>query len=90
VIPSQARHSRVTSLRKTIEPAGGTLAGPSSAMWRVIRRRSDWEHRLHPGPKGNEVDLPSQTMITVRMDNTVTLPRITADNGAFTGRADAQ
>jgi hypothetical protein len=37
------------------------------------------------------VDLPAQTMITVRMDNTVTLPRITADNGALLqGRADAQ
>ena len=41
--------------------------------------------------KGNEVNLPAQTMITVRMDNTVTLPRITADNGALSqGRADAQ
>jgi len=34
------------------------------------------EHRLHPGPKRNEWISRSQTMITVRMDNTVTLPRI--------------
>ncbi len=30
--------------------------------------------------KGKEVDLPAQTIITVRMDNTVNLPRIVADN----------
>ena len=30
--------------------------------------------------KGKEVDLPAQTTIRVRMDNTVTLPRFTADN----------
>ena len=41
--------------------------------------------------KGKEVDLPAQTTITVRMDNTITLPRITADNGALSpGRAVAQ
>jgi hypothetical protein len=41
--------------------------------------------------KGKEVDLPAQTIIMVRMDNTVNLPRITAENGALTqGRADAQ
>ena len=31
--------------------------------------------------KGKEVELPAQTTIRVRMDNTVTLPRFTADNG---------
>jgi hypothetical protein len=41
--------------------------------------------------KGKEVDLPAQTIIDVRMDNTVTLPRITAENGTLAqGRADAQ
>jgi len=41
--------------------------------------------------KGKEVELPVQTIIDVRMDNTVTLPRIVAENGALTqGRADVQ
>jgi hypothetical protein len=41
--------------------------------------------------KGKEVDLPAQTTIRVRMDNTVTLPRITADNGKMEpGRADTE
>lgn len=41
--------------------------------------------------KGKEVDLLAQTSITVRMDNTITLPRITADNGALSpGRIEAQ
>jgi len=41
--------------------------------------------------KGKEVELPAQTIIDVRMDNTVTLPRIIAENGAFAqGRADLQ
>jgi hypothetical protein len=31
--------------------------------------------------KGKEVDLPAQTTIRVRMDNTVTLPRFMADSG---------
>lgn len=41
--------------------------------------------------KGKEVDLPAQTTITVRMDNTVSLPRISADNVAREdGKADSQ
>ena len=41
--------------------------------------------------KGKEVELPAQTAITVRMDNTVSLPKITADNGAReVGKADSQ
>ncbi len=41
--------------------------------------------------KGKEVDLPAQTTIRVRMDNTVTLPRITADSGEReSGKADAE
>ena len=41
--------------------------------------------------KGKEVELPVQTTIRVRMDNTVTLPRITADNGGRElGKADSE
>jgi hypothetical protein len=41
--------------------------------------------------KGKEVELPVQTIIDVRMDNTVTLPRIIAENGALAqGRTDVQ
>lgn len=41
--------------------------------------------------KGKEVDLPAETTIRVRMDNTVMLPRFMADNGeSESGRADAQ
>jgi len=41
--------------------------------------------------KGKEVDLPAQTTIRVRMDNTLTLPRVTTDNGKMEpGRADTE
>jgi hypothetical protein len=41
--------------------------------------------------KGKEVELPAQTLLVVRMDNTVSLPRFTADAGERTsGRADSQ
>jgi hypothetical protein len=41
--------------------------------------------------KGKEVELPAQPIIRVRMDNTVSLPRITADNGERElGKADAE
>jgi hypothetical protein len=41
--------------------------------------------------KGKEVDLPVKTTIRVRMDNTVTLPRFTADSGKSDfGKADAE
>jgi hypothetical protein len=41
--------------------------------------------------KGKEVDLPAETTIRVRMDNTVNLPRFMADNGEReSGKADAQ
>jgi hypothetical protein len=41
--------------------------------------------------KGKEVELPVQTIIDVRIDNTVTLPRIIAENGALArGRTDLQ
>jgi hypothetical protein len=39
--------------------------------------------------KGKEVDLPAQTTILVRMDNTVSLPRFSADNSSpEPGRGD--
>jgi hypothetical protein len=41
--------------------------------------------------KGKDVDLPAQTTIRVRMDNTVTLPRFTADSGGRElGNADTE
>jgi len=41
--------------------------------------------------KGKEVDLPAETTIRVRMDNTVNLPRFMADNSEReSGKADAQ
>jgi hypothetical protein len=41
--------------------------------------------------KGKEVDLPAQTTIRVRMDNTVTLPRFTADSRqSELGKSDAE
>ena len=41
--------------------------------------------------KGKDVDLPVHTQITVRMDNTVMLPRIIASNDSLTpGKVDAQ
>jgi hypothetical protein len=41
--------------------------------------------------KGKEVDLPAQTTIRVRMDNTITLPRFMADNSERElGKADAE
>jgi hypothetical protein len=41
--------------------------------------------------KGKEVELPAQTTIRVRMDNTVTLPRITAATGeGELGKADGE
>src|SRR6202790_2549451 len=41
--------------------------------------------------KGKEVDLPAQTTIRVRMDNTITLPRFMADSSERElGKADAE
>lgn len=41
--------------------------------------------------KGKEVELPAQTAMTVRMDNTVSLPRISAENVTMEqGKADSQ
>jgi hypothetical protein len=41
--------------------------------------------------KGKEVDLPAETTIRVRMDNTVNLPRFMAESGEReSGKADAQ
>ena len=70
----------------TIGAGGGTLAGAvfsnvvrgfgiglaGSAAYVVAR-------------KGKEVDLPAQTGMLVRLDNTVNIPAIVAGNGAYTG-----
>jgi hypothetical protein len=41
--------------------------------------------------KGREVGLPAETTIRVRMDNTITLPRFTADNSEReSGKSDAE
>jgi len=41
--------------------------------------------------KGKEVELPAQTAITVRMDNTISLPKFAADSGAREpGKGDSQ
>ncbi len=41
--------------------------------------------------KGKEVELPAQTTMTVRMDNTVSLPQIRADSGVREpGKSSAQ
>ncbi len=79
-------------LSETIGTGGGTLAG---AIFSHVARGFGigliGSTAYIMSRKGNEVDLPAQTLITVRMDNTVNLPRITADNGALAeGRADAQ
>jgi len=79
-------------LAETIGTGGGTLAG---AIFSHVARGFGigliGSTAYIMSRKGNEVDLPAQTLITVRMDNTVNLPRITADKGALAeGRADAQ
>ena len=41
--------------------------------------------------KGKDVELPAQTAITVRMDNTITLPRLSAESEyKDSGKADSQ
>lgn len=55
---------------KVVQGFGFGLAG--SAVYIVAR-------------KGKEVDLPAQTGMLVRMDNTVTVPAITASNTSYNG-----
>jgi len=89
----QAKHDiKGDVIAGTIGTGGGTLAGlvfshvargfgiglAGSAVY-ILER------------KGKEVELPAQTAITVRMDNTVSLPRISADNVAReAGKGDIQ
>jgi hypothetical protein len=35
--------------------------------------------------KGKEVELPAQTGMIVRMDNTITVPSVAANNSGYTG-----
>jgi hypothetical protein len=89
----QAKHDiKGDVLAGTIGTGGGTLAG---AVFSHVARGfgigliGSTAYIL--SRKGKEVDLPAQTAITVRMDNTITLPRITAENGAILqGPIDAQ
>ncbi len=89
----QAKHDiKGDVLAGTIGTGGGTLAG---AVFSHVARGFGigliGSTAYIMSRKGNEVDLPAQTIITVRMDNTVNLPRISTDNGALTqGRSDAQ
>jgi len=89
----QAKHDiKGDVLAGTIGTGGGTLVG---AVFSHVARGFGigliGSTAYIMSRKGKEVDLPAQTIITVRMENTVTLPRITAENGAVTqGRADAQ
>jgi hypothetical protein len=89
----QAKHDvKGDILAGTIGTGGGTLAGAvfSHAMRGFgIGLAGSAVYILER--KGKDVDLPVQTTITVRMDNTVSLPRITADNGQRESvRVDAQ
>ncbi len=79
-------------LAETIGTGGGTLAGVVfSHVARGFGIGLVGSTAYILSRKGKEVDLPAQTMITVRMDNTVNLPRITAENSTPSqGRADAQ
>ena len=89
----QAKHDvKGDILAGTIGTGGGTLAGAvfSHAMRGFgIGLAGSAVYILER--KGKDVDLPVQTTITVRMDSTVSLPRITADNRQRESlRADAQ
>jgi hypothetical protein len=89
----EAKHDiKADVLAGTIGTGGGTLAG---AVFSHVARGfgigliGSTAYIL--SRKGKEVELPVQTIIDVRMDNTVTLPRIIAENGAITqGRTDLQ
>lgn len=81
----QAKHDiKGDVLAGTIGTGGGTLVG---AVFSHVARGfgigliGSTAYIL--SRKGKEVDLPAQTVITVRMDNTITLPRISADNGVL-------
>jgi hypothetical protein len=89
----QAKHDiKGDVLAGTIGTGGGTLVG---AVFSHVARGfgigliGSTAYIL--SRKGKEVDLPAQTAIIVRMDNTLTLPRISAENDApALGRVAAQ
>ena len=89
----QAKHDiKGDVLAGTIGTGGGTLVGlVFSHVARGFGIGLIGSTAYIMSRKGKEVDLPAQTIITVRMDNTLTLPRITAENGALSpGRLNAQ
>ncbi len=89
----QAKHDiKGDVLAGTIGTGGGTLAGAvfsHAARGFGIGLAGSAVYILER--KGKDVELPAQTTIMVRMDNTVSLPKMTADNGRRESvRADAQ
>ena len=89
----QAKHDiKGDVIAGTIGTGGGALVGAvfsNAARGFVIGIAGSAVYILER--KGKEVELPAQTTITVRMDNTITLPRFSAENGAIeSGKADRQ
>lgn len=89
----QAKHDiKGDVIAGTIGTGGGTLVGAvfsNAARGFGIGLAGSAVYILER--KGKEVELPAQTAITVRMDNTVSLPRISAENSVReAGKADSQ
>jgi hypothetical protein len=89
----QAKHDiKGDVIAGTIGTGGGTLVGAvfsNAARGFGIGIAGSAVYILER--KGKEVVLPAQTAINVRMDNTVSLPRISAENAAGeSGKADSQ
>lgn len=89
----QAKHDiKGDVIAGTIGTGGGTLVGAvfsNAARGFGIGIAGSAVYILER--KGKEVELPAQTVITVRMDNTVSLPRISAENvSKEEGKADRQ
>lgn len=84
----QAKHDiKGDVLAGTIGTGGGTLVGVVfSHVARGFGIGLVGSTAYILSRKGKEVDLPAQTAITVRMENTITLPRISAENGALAPR----
>ena len=89
----QAKHDiKGDVIAGTIGTGGGTLVGAvfsNAARGFGIGLAGSAVYVMER--KGKEVELPAQTSITVRMDNTVSLPRISAENSVReAGKADGQ
>ena len=89
----QAKHDiKGDVIAGTIGTGGGTLVGAvfsNAARGFGIGLAGSAVYVMER--KGKEVELPAQTTIVVRMDSTVSLPRISAENSVReTGKADSQ